>query len=162
MGTVPQQLDKGVIMERSGDTEKKRLYVGCGLTDAPKAFTDEVAALKEELKADWNVLEFLGITAGGRGDVYQKDIIENVGSCDAFLAVMDERSWGLGFETRDALLNDKPSLMVARTGGRVTRLALDAVVFFPGQLDFKQYDSMVEDVPGIVREHFQHVLNPEV
>jgi hypothetical protein len=137
--------------------EKKKLYVGCGLTLAPQEFKDEVEELKAELARDWSVLQFLGTTAGTEIDVYEKDIIENVGGCDAFVGVMDEPSWGLGWETREAVLQAKPSLLVAHIGSRITRLALGAPHFNP-ILSFRRYENLVQDVPEIVREEFAEVL----
>src|SRR5688572_14440456 len=78
--------------------EKKKLYVGCGLTLAPERFKEDVELLKNELRHDWDVLEFLGLVTGNAADVYQRDIVENVGACEAFIAVVDEPSIGLGYE----------------------------------------------------------------
>ncbi len=64
--------------------DKKKLYVGCGLTLAPQTFKDQVEELKEELSKDWEVMQFLGTKAGTEVDVYQVDIIDNVGGCDVF------------------------------------------------------------------------------
>ena len=129
--------------------DKKRLYVGCGLTLAPQAFIDQVEELKEELSKYWEVMQFLGTKAGTEVDVYQVDIINNVGGCDAFLGIMDEPSWGLGYETREALLQAKPTLLVAHVGSTVTRLALGATHFT--NLQFKRYEDMVAEVPAIVQ-----------
>lgn len=79
--------------------EKKKLYVSCGLTLAPQEFKDKVERTKEKLGVDWDVMQFLGTTAGTEIDVYEVDINQNVGGCDAFVGVMDEPSWGLGYET---------------------------------------------------------------
>lgn len=130
--------------------EKKKLYVGCGLTLAPQAFKDQVEELKEELAKDWEVMQFLGTKADTEVDVYQVDIIDNVGGCDAFLGIMDEPSWGLGYETREALLQAKPALLVAHVGSIVTRLALGAT-HFTG-LRFERYENVVADVPAIAME----------
>jgi nucleoside 2-deoxyribosyltransferase len=137
--------------------EKKRLYVGCGLTLAPQSFKDDVERLKDELRQDWKVMEFLGLVAGTAADVYQRDIIENVGKCDTFLAVVDEPSLGLGLEIGDAIRLVKPTLAVAQTKANVTRLLLGATEYFEN-FNFRRYEDMVRDVPGIVRLEFAHVL----
>jgi hypothetical protein len=137
--------------------EKKKLYVGCGLTLAPQEFKDEVEELKSELARDWDIMQFLGTTAGTEVDVYRVDILENVGGCDAFVGVMDEPSWGLGWESREAVLLQKPALLVANSTSKITRLALGAPHFT--DLQFRRYEDMVRDVPEIVREEFAAVLN---
>jgi len=135
--------------------EKKKLYVGCGLTRAPQTFKDEVERTKEELAEDWEVLQFLGTTAGTAADVYRVDILENVGSCDAFVAIADEPSTGLGYEIREAVLRRKPTLILAHVDAKVTRMAIGATEFFPDQkFDYRQYEDMVRDVPQILREEF--------
>jgi hypothetical protein len=137
--------------------EKKRLYVGCGLTMAPPQFVADVERTKQSLRKDWQVLEFLGLVAGDNSAVYQRDIIENVGTCDAFLGIADEPSWGLGWESREAVLLGKPSLAVANAGSRVTRLLFGATEFH-ANFNFRTYENMATDVPTIAREEFAAVL----
>ena len=140
---------------------RKKLYVGCSLTLAPQIFKDKVEQTKARLKDDWDVLEFLGLTAGTEVDVYQVDILENVRNCDAFVAIADEPSFGLGWETREAVLLRKPTLLLAHAASKVTRLALGAPHFFPDQhFEFRRYDDMVQEVPMIVNQEFNYVLNP--
>ncbi len=136
--------------------EKKKLYVGCGLTLASQAFKDEVERTKEELARDWEIMQFLGTTAGTEVDVYEVDIVKNVGGCDAFVGVMDEPSWGLGWESREAVMLGKPALLVAQKDSKITRLALGATSFV--DIRFRRYEDMARDVPDIVREEFGTVL----
>ena len=147
---------KATQTESSG--EKRKLYVGCGLTHAPLQFKDGVETLKDKLADEWEVMQFLGTTAGTEIDVYERDIVENVGGCDAFLGIMDEPSWGLGWESREAVMLGKPALLVADAASKITRLALGAPNF--EDIAFRRYENLVQDVPGIVREEFAHVLAP--
>lgn len=135
---------------------KKKLYVGCGLTLAPQEFKDQVEGLKDELSHEWEIMQFLGTTAGTAADVYRVDIIENVGGCDAFVGIADEPSFGLGWEAREAVLQGKPALLVAQAASMVTRMAIGAPDFV--DISFRRYNDMVADVPGIVREEFAGVL----
>lgn len=142
-----------------GDTPskpKKKLYVGCGLTLAPQAFKDEVERTKDALGEDWEVMHFLGTTAGTEKDVYEVDIIRNVRGCDAFVGIMDEPSWGLGWEAREAVLQGKPVLLLAHTDSKVTRLALGVPHFEP--VTFRRYDNMAKDVPKTLREVFASIF----
>jgi hypothetical protein len=142
--------------------EKKKLYVGCGLTLASQEFKDQVEVLKSELSQDWNVLEFLGLVAGTAADVYERDIIENVGGCDAFVAIADEPSTGLGYELAIAgELHRKPTLAVAHVNSVITRLVKGSPFFNPN-VSFKTYEDMIADVPELVRVEFAPVLNGEI
>jgi hypothetical protein len=138
--------------------EKPKLYVGCGLTLAPQEFKDDVEQLKGALRKDWDVMEFLGLTAGTAADVYRKDIDENVRNCDAFIAVADEPSIGLGYELAMATeVFGKPVLATAKVGAKVTRLLLGAVELHEG-MDFTPYEDMAIDVPVFAQQSFARVL----
>lgn len=136
--------------------EKKKLYVGCGLTYAPEAFKDQVEELKDQLSDDWEVMKFLGLTASTEIDVYRKDILENVDGCDAFVGICDEPSIGLGWELSRAVDSGKPTLGLAHASSKVTRLVLGAPAFNP-HFSFRRYEDLVEDVPAIVLEEFEVV-----
>jgi hypothetical protein len=137
--------------------KKPELYVGCGLTLASEEFKNSVEELKERLSDEWEIMQFLGLVAGTAEDVYQKDIIENVGGCDAFLGVCDEPSIGLGWELGEATRLLKPTLAVAHIGSKVTRMVLGAPAFNP-TLQFERYEDMVEDVPMLVNQNLRSQL----
>jgi nucleoside 2-deoxyribosyltransferase len=130
--------------------EEKKLYVGCGLTDAPEEFVAKVETLKEALDKDWQVLRFLGLTAGTAADVYRHDI-GCVRNCDAFLAVLDESSTGLGMEITTALAWGKPVLGVAHIGYRLSRMIVGAADDHP-HFTLERYEDMVRDVPEITTQ----------
>jgi hypothetical protein len=136
---------------------KKQLYVGCGLTHAPEEFKAQVEETKLRLGDEWDVMQFLGLVAGTAADVYEQDILTNVHGCDAFTAICDEPSLGLGYETDRAVMLGKPVLMLAHEDTRLTRLFEGAPVF-EKNCELRTYENMVEDVPGIVREVFATVL----
>ncbi len=139
------------------DLVKPELYVGCGLTLAPEPFKDEVERTKRVLSADWHVMEFLGLVDGTPADVYDRDIIDNVGGCDAFLAVLDEPALGLGWEMSEAVRLGKPTLGVLHVNSRVSRLVFGAAARFPN-LEVLTYEDMVVDVPHLARQVFADVL----
>jgi nucleoside 2-deoxyribosyltransferase len=127
---------------------KKILYVGCALTDATESFKAEVEALKTELKRDWQVLDFLGLVDGTAADVYRHDIVENIGTCDGFIAITDHPSTGLGWELAVAVERGIPVLATAHTDSRVTRLVIGAAET-NGNMTFARYNDMVADVPRL-------------
>lgn len=128
-----------------------KLYVGCGLTFAPESFKDEVERTKDALRADWEVMEFLGLTAGTAADVYRQDIIVNVGTCDAFIGICDEPSTGLGWELSTAVRKWKPTLATAQVGTKITRLVEGAPSFNP-TMTLMTYENMSEDIPRMAAE----------
>jgi hypothetical protein len=133
--------------------KKPELYVGCGLTHAPVEFRNRVEDLKERLSEDWDVMQFLGLGPAKPGDVYKKDIIENVGGCDAFLGVLDQPATMLGVELREAWLLNKPTLGVAHVDSLISRGITDAPIYNP-TLQIRRYEDLLEDVPAIVLEEF--------
>ncbi len=134
---------------------KNRLYVGCSLTYASEDFKQDVENTKAALREDdWQVMEFLGLTAGTAADVYKQDILTNVSGCDGFVGIVDEPSIGLGWELGLAVGHyHKPSLAVAHVDTRVTRLVIGAPDYNPN-LRFRTYRNMAEDIPEIVAEEF--------
>lgn len=136
---------------------KPKLYVGCGLTDAPAAFTDEVEATKAVLGRDWDVMQFLGVKDGTEKDVYEQDILVNVATCDAFLGIVDEKSFGLGYETAKADERGIPVVLAAHEDSKITRLAL-GIPFWVSNVVFVRYVDMVNDVPELAREHLAPAL----
>ena len=125
-----------------------KLYVGCGLTYAPDHFKEQVKDTKEALRADWDVLEFLGLDDGTPADVYRTDILENVHRCDAFIGICDEPSTGLGWELSTAATLGKPMLATVHRRSKLTRLVMGAPDFNPNMV-FERYDDMTSDVPRI-------------
>lgn len=132
--------------------QRFRLYVGCALSEAPPEFREEVESLKAALDKDYEVLRFLGLVAGTPRDVYQKDIIENVGTCDLMLAVCDYPSTGMGVEIAiAAVARGAPVLAVAHEGKSITRIITGMAEFYPN-LVCRSYSSLLEDVPALLKQ----------
>lgn len=102
-----------------------KVYVGCSLTQSPDDFKRDVGALKDALRSEYEVMDFVGTTAGTPRDVYLWDIHECVAACDAFIAVCDHPSIGLGYELSVAVEKlGKPTLALAHSGATVSRMVL--------------------------------------
>lgn len=101
-----------------------KVYVGCALTHATESFKVQVSEMKERLKENgYDVLEFVGLSAGSAKDVYEHDIHGCVAKCDAFVAVCELPSIGLGYELCYAVEVRKiPTLAIASDTVKVTRL----------------------------------------
>ena len=129
---------------------KKVIYVGCSLTHASAEFKQSVAEFKDMLRAEgYEVLEFLGLTAGTSADVYTWDIHQCVGKCHFFVAICDLPSTGLGYELGTAVEKRGIStLAVAHIDTQVTRLVQG--ITHP-LFQFRRYRHLSE-VVGIVKE----------
>lgn len=128
-----------------------KLYVGCGLTNAPEEFRERVGELKEVLREKYEVFDFLGLIAGTPADVYRWDIEHCVANCDLFIGVCDYDSTGLGRELGEAVHLDKPILAVAHEDARITRMVIGEADVKPNY-SFRRYGDLVLDVPEFVEE----------
>ena len=127
-----------------------KLYVGCSLSKAPQTFKDSVEALKEALRSQgYEVFDFVGLVKGTSKDVYEWDIGTCVATCDAFIAICDEPSIGLGYELCEATRLGKPVLAVAHKNAQVTRLVHGAAEVEPN-VTFATYTDLVTDVPKLI------------
>ena len=124
------------------------VYVGCGLTQAPEAFKASVERLKAALMArGYQVLEFVGTRPAPPQEVYNHDIKECVGKCDAMLAIVDYPSLGLGWELAAAGNLGIPTLAVAQNRAPVSRLILGAAEALPS-MGFERYGQL-QEVPAM-------------
>jgi len=137
--------------------ETATLYVGCGLTNAPEDFKEGVEVLKDTLKKNYDVFDFVGLTAGTAEDVYRWDIEHCVADCDMFVGVCDYPSIGLGWELNEAISLEKPVLGVAHEKALVTRLVLGAAAV-KSNFHFRRYNDLLE-VPAFVEEQLTVVQN---
>jgi len=101
-------------------------------------------------------LKFIGLVDGTSADVYDTDL-GNVEECDAFLAITDYSSTGLGMEIRRAAELGRPTLLTAQTDKRVTRMVLGAAEREPS-FAFERYGDLRTNLLGMVNEHFAAIL----
>lgn len=133
-----------------------KIYVGCSLTHATPEFKATVEGVKDTLRKDFDMLDFVGLTAGTAEDVYRWDIHECIEKCEAFIAFVDHPALGLGYELGVAVEKlKKPTLALAQTNAHVTRLVLgiDAPHY-----TFKRYEA-VEEIPKIIRDFLKERQN---
>lgn len=116
-----------------------KLYVGCGLTDAPESFVQSVDAFKASLRGlGHEVFDFVGLVGGTAADVYNWDIGHCVKNCDAFIAICDYPSTGMGWELSVATNRKIPVLALAHEKTKVTRLVTGAASVEPN-VTFQTY-----------------------
>lgn len=130
--------------------ESNRLYVGCGLTQAPESFRLEVETFKNRLREDFEVLDFVGLNDAAPEDVYRWDIERCVATCDMFVAICDYPSIGLGWELCEAARLGKKILGFAHQDATVTKLLIGAAAVLEN-VTFNRYLDLVNDVPPVVR-----------
>jgi hypothetical protein len=137
-------------MERS----KIKIYIGCSLTHAPEEFKQAVEDLKDSLRPQYEVFDFLGLEKGTVHDVYEWDIKQCVAQCDLFVAMCDYASLGLGYELGTAIeAYNKPVLALAHRDTEVTRLVqgVSSVLF-----SFERYEDLSE-IKGLVNAKVQTI-----
>lgn len=129
---------------------KKKLYIGCALTHLPPerkdVFLKMIQELREKLKDNFNIMEFLGITGPSTAQpelVYDHDIKNSVMKADCMLAICDFASLGLGYELATAVEKcGIPVLAMAHKDSHVSNLIRG--ISHP-KYNFSHYGS-VEDI----------------
>ncbi len=106
---------------------KPKIYVGCGLTNAPLSYREFVEKFMTRLEEtfDIEVLKFVGLTNGTPKQVFLTDL-GNVRVCAAMIAFVDEASTGLGWELGVATESRKQVLCLHRSGQNITRFVIGA------------------------------------
>ena len=139
-------------MTGQADSGKARLYVGCSLSHASEQFKLNVEALKVALRQQgYDVFDFVGLVKGTARDVYEWDLGHCIAECDAFIAICDEPSTGLGYELCRAVALGKPVLALAHVDAKITRMLLGAAEVEPN-LRFERYQDLTTDVPAMVAQ----------
>ena len=125
-----------------------KLYVGCSLTHASEEFRQQVEGIKNILRGEHEVADFVGLTAGSARDVYEWDIHKCVEGCDAFIAICDFPSIGLGYELGVAVEKlHVPTLALAYEDVKVTRMVLGIEqphYHFARYRSFEELPAMIE------------------
>ena len=111
---------------------KKKLYIGCALTNLPSEKKDEflqmIAKIKKELSKSFEILEFLGIDDLKTDkpftplEIYNFDIKNCLMQTDYFLAICDYPALGLGYEIGAAVeKRGIPVLAMAHKDSKISR-----------------------------------------
>ena len=133
---------------------KIKLYIGCALTDAPQEFREMVDELKDMLREEYEILDFIGLVNGTPTDVYHWDIHRCVAQCHMLIAICDYGATGLGWEMGTAVEKyGKPVLALAHEDSRVTRLVLG--VDHPNYT-WERYQTTKDIIRLIRRKELQH------
>lgn len=127
---------------------KIKLYVGCALNGAPSEFIDAVAALKDTLRTDYDVLDFVGLgTDATPQHIFDFDR-KQVTDCDVFLAICDEVSTGLGVELGIATELKKPTLAVTHVDTHISAMVVGNT---ERTYSFKHYTKL-SDIPALLAD----------
>ena len=111
---------------------KKKLYIGCALTNLPDdlrgSLLGMISEIKKELSKTFDILEFAGVddlktnTPMTPEQVYIFDIDDCLKKADYFLAICDFPAIGLGYELGTAVEQmGIPVLAVAHKDAKVSR-----------------------------------------
>jgi len=131
---------------------RKKIYIGCSLTNAPEAFLGDIKRLKEALyQAGYEMLDFVGTVDGTAEQVVHTDI-SCVLTSDLFLAITTYPSIGLGVELGVAAQARKQVIAAGKKGEKATRMVLGLHVH---NLNYKyvEYEDILDLIP-VVHAHF--------
>lgn len=135
-----------------------KLYIGCSLTHAPEEFKQQIEGVKNVLRKEHEIMDFVGLVAGTPKDVYEWDIHECVAKCDVFVAICDFPAIGLGYELAVAVEKlKKPTLALAHEGAKITRLVLGIERPY---YRFVRYKT-AEDIPMIIASFLEELRAAE-
>lgn len=132
-------------------TMKKKVYVGCALTHAPQSYRDEIHRLKEILRKECIVLDFVGLD-GDVTKVFEHDT-KCVKECDVFLADCTYPSIGLGYELGVAFENNKQIVAIAHSEARVSNIVLSAAHPKFTFLRYTHFDDAIDLILHHIRKH---------
>lgn len=121
---------------------KKKIYVACALTHAPEEFREGIEQLKGWLRKDHDILDFMGVKNGTPEEIFTHDL-GCVRRCDLVVADCTHPSIGLGMELGVAIERDKPILVVAKNGAKVSNIVFG--ITHP-KFSLKQYQDSSEVV----------------
>ncbi len=130
----------------------KKIYFGCSLTHASQEFKDSIESLKNILRKEYQILDFVGLVKGTPRDVFLWDT-KCVKDCDLFVADFTYPAIGVGYELGIALEHNKPILAVAHKDAKVTRIVLG--VDHP-KYTFVRY-SDIKEVISLIKEKIKNL-----
>lgn len=133
-----------------------KIYVACGLTNAPPDFLQFILQLKQRLRTKYQILDFLSdpldMNTNQQSLEYCQKIYhwdrDQIINCDFVLAITDYASTGMGLEMGLAIHYNKPILQFCRPNqilGRMNRGITDTINF-----NF-EYET-IDDILGKVNE----------
>jgi nucleoside 2-deoxyribosyltransferase len=131
-----------------------KIYVACGLTNAPPDFLQFILQLKAKIKLKYQVLDFLSnpldMNVDQQGLEYCQKIYhwdrDQIINCDLVLAITDYASTGMGLEMGLAIHYNKPILQCCRPNqilGRMNRGITDTVNL---NFEYENIDDIVSEV----------------
>lgn len=127
--------------------KKLKIYLGCSLTQASDEFKTGIEDLKNKLRKNYEILDFLGLVNGTPTDVFLHDT-KCIKTCDVFVAICTYPAIGLGYELGAAIYEHKPILALAQDQAKVTRMVLG--INSPGY-EFSRYNNL-QEIPGLLKK----------
>ena len=98
-----------------------KIYIGCSLTHSPESYKNDIVELKNILKKNYEILDFVWLIDWTPNDVYKWDT-NCVKSCDLIIADCSYPSIGLWYEIWLGNNINKPIIAIAKMDAKVTRL----------------------------------------
>lgn len=135
----------------------RKIYLACSLTHAPTDFLEKIDTLKNNLRKEYEVLDFVGLEKGTPQEVYEHDL-RCVLTANIVVSICDYPAIGLGYEMSLALEKySKPTLALVHNDSKLSRLVegINHPMF-----TLKKYNS-VDEILGLIKEkELQHFKIP--
>jgi nucleoside 2-deoxyribosyltransferase len=131
-----------------------KIYVACGLTNAPPEFLHFILQLKEGLRHKYQILDFLSNPLDMNVDqqslkycqkIYHWDR-DQIINCDLVLAITDYASTGMGLEMGLAIHYNKPILQCCRPNQILGRMNRGITDTFNLNFEYETVDEILEQV----------------
>lgn len=132
----------------------KKIYVGMGLTQAPKEFREDFQKeLKDALRVlpDIEILDFIGLAGSTKEEVYTYDK-SCTESADLAIFIVNHPSIGLGMEIVYRQQTGKSMLICAHADAKITRMLLGMCSV--EDVPFHHYNE-VSDIVSLVQKTIQ-------
>jgi len=106
-------------------TNKKKVYFTCALSGLTQVERDEMAALRDTLREDFDILEYCDPKDLTPAEIFAYDIDVNVAEADFLVSIVNRGATGLGYEICAAIeLYKKPVLALAHHDAQISPFVL--------------------------------------
>jgi hypothetical protein len=116
---------------------KKKVYFTCALSGLTQDERDEMAAIRDTLREDFEILEYCDPKNLKPTEIFSYDIDVNVAGADLLVSIVDRGATGLGYEMCAAIeIYRKPVLALAHHDAQISPFVLG--INRPGY-EFRRY-----------------------
>jgi len=138
---------------------KKKLYIGCALTNVPEdkkeSFFQEIFEIKKRLSEYFEILEFVGVgdllnpNPKTPQEVYEMDMLDRLMKADYFLAICDHPGTGLGYEM--GVATEKRGIPVVAMSRKESKVSRSIVGVMQPNYHYSYYEKVDDVVDAVLK-----------